>query len=79
VRTILNIEEAGVIRDHAVDSCRERSPKGLLVLDRPGEDGGAASMASLDEERSDERVVQHGGICPSAGEHAPDPSRESPA
>src|SRR5262245_34157814 len=76
---ILLIEEAGVIRDHAVGACGQNASQIVPRLHGPREDGGAGRPAARDDVRRHEGVVEHRGLRFGRGEHAADPPGERAA
>src|SRR6187455_3021986 len=59
VTAILFIEQAGVIRNRTVGSCRKNAPEVVAGLQSPREDGRAPRMAAGHDPRGHERVVEH--------------------
>src|SRR5581483_3386363 len=72
------LEDARIVRDHAVDPCVEDAGEVAVVVDRPGERGRLTGVRAGDRRGRDDRVVQHrhGRAC--AVEQPIDADRQQP-
>src|SRR5919198_2738822 len=76
VTSILFMEQVEIIRDYTVRPCRERALEVGPALHRPREHRCAGGVATLDETRREERMVEHRSLGVRGGEHAADPDGE---